>query len=68
MKCPHCGKRINAAKVLGAAGGAAGTGKAKARSSEQAKAAALQRWATKKKANVEMRDAPGAPSRKHSGQ
>lgn len=51
MKCPHCGKRINAAKLLGAKGGAAGKGKAKARSSEQAKAAALKRWATQSVVN-----------------
>lgn len=51
MKCPHCGKRINAAKLLGAKGGAAGKGKAKARSSEQAKAAALKRWAAQSVVN-----------------
>lgn len=53
MKCPHCGKRINVAKLLGAKGGAAGTGKSKARTSEQARAAAKARWAAKREANDE---------------
>ena len=44
MKCPHCGKPINPAALLGSAGGKAGTGKAKARTSEQARAAVLARW------------------------
>ena len=58
MKCPHCGKRINAAKLLGAKGGAAGKGSAKARSSEQARAAALAGWekrkAAKREANTQV--------------
>jgi hypothetical protein len=44
MKCPHCGKRINAGKLLGSVGGKSGTGKAKARTSEQARAAAMKSW------------------------
>lgn len=48
MKCPHCKKTIPQkliAKAMGAKGGAAGTGKKKARSSEQARAAINARWA-----------------------
>ena len=60
MKCPHCGKRINPAKLLGSAGGKAGSGKAKARSPEQARAAALKSWevrrAAKAKANDKLTD------------
>ena len=41
--CPHCGGAINPAKMLGAKGGKI-TGKSKARSTEQARAAALARW------------------------
>lgn len=46
MKCPHCGKQINAAKLMGAKGGTSGKGKAKARTPEQARAAAQARWST----------------------
>jgi hypothetical protein len=42
-------KKNPAAVALGRLGGAAGVGKAKARSSEQAKAAALARWSKNKK-------------------
>lgn len=48
MKCPNCGARINPAAVMGAKGGKA-TGKAKARTSAQARAAVLARWAKRKK-------------------
>jgi hypothetical protein len=54
MKCLHCGKRINPAKLLGAKGGAAGTGKAKARTSEQASAAAKAMWAARRAATGSM--------------
>lgn len=46
MKCPHCGKTITAhraAALLGARGGRA-TGPRKARTSEQARKAALASW------------------------
>lgn len=48
-KCPHCGKAINPAVMLGAAGGKA-KGAAKARSPEQARAAALARWSRRRAA------------------
>ncbi|MHC1763750.1 MAG: hypothetical protein AB9869_05500 [Verrucomicrobiia bacterium] len=50
--CPHCGKPIDegwilrtAARIRGAVGGRAGTGKSKARSRAQARKAVLTRWA-----------------------
>ena len=52
MKCPHCGKRINVAKLLGAKGGSAGTGAAKARTSEQARAAANKSWEVRRAAKA----------------
>lgn len=48
VPCPHCGKPINPAQLLGALGGAKGgktTGQTKARSSASARAAAVARWA-----------------------
>jgi len=53
MNCPHCNKRLPAhivdLKAAGSAGGKA-TGPRKARTSEQARAASLARWAKKKPA------------------
>ena len=68
MKCPHCGKRINAAKLLGSAGGKAGSGKAKARSPEQARAAALKSWEVRRaaKAKANNRDVPTPVSNQKS--
>ena len=43
--CPQCGHVSNPAAEMGRAGGKSGTGKAKARTSEQARSAALKRWA-----------------------
>jgi hypothetical protein len=43
MKCPHCGKRINPAKLLGAKGGST-KGASKARDPEKMRAAAKARW------------------------
>ena len=51
IACPHCGKPINPAALLGAVGGKAGKGKSKARSSEQARAAVLERWKKVKATN-----------------
>ena len=52
MKCPHCGKKlpkvIDAAKA-GRLGGSAGRGASKARTSDQARAAALAMWAKRRK-------------------
>lgn len=48
MKCPHCGKSIDPAAVMGAKGGKA-SGAVKARSSEQMRAAAMVRWSKAKK-------------------
>jgi hypothetical protein len=60
MKCPHCGKkleddmlleRIDPAKIVSAANrmmGRRGRGPVKARSPEQARAAAQTRWANAK--------------------
>ena len=62
MKCPHCGKRINPAKLLGSAGGKAGTGEAKARTSKQARAAALKSWEARRAAKAKA-NAPGDPRR-----
>lgn len=47
MKCPHCQKNISPktiAKHFASKGGASGTGKAKARTSEQARASVTVRW------------------------
>ena len=44
MNCPHCGKTISPAAMMGKLGGAAGTGKVKARASAQARRAVLARW------------------------
>jgi hypothetical protein len=44
MKCPHCGKRINPAALLGAKGGST-KGASKARDPEKMRAAARARWA-----------------------
>jgi hypothetical protein len=51
MKCPYCGKKLP--KVIDAAeagrkGGKAGRGASKARTSEQARAAARALWAKRK--------------------
>lgn len=46
-KCPHCGKPINAAKMFASIGGSV-KGKSKARTSEQARAAVMARWAKAK--------------------
>jgi hypothetical protein len=52
MKCPHCGGDIvSAIKAIASANGRKGgksTGKAKARSSEQARRAVMARWSKKK--------------------
>jgi hypothetical protein len=51
MKCPKCGYRIpakKAAAMMGSKGGKA-TGKRKARTSEQARAAVMARWAKSEK-------------------
>jgi hypothetical protein len=48
MKCPHCGKHINPAAMLGSAGGKT-KGATKARDPEKMRAAALKRWAAVKK-------------------
>lgn len=57
-------KRKNPAAVaLGRRGGKAGTGEAKARTSEQARAAALARWKTKKVTgpqNEKLCNSPGS--------
>jgi len=50
LYCPVCKKEVEPEHfscVSGAKGGAAGTGKAKARSSDQARAAVCIRWAKK---------------------
>ena len=50
MWCPGCKREVGSehfACVSGAKGGASGTGRAKARSSEQARAAAEARWKRK---------------------
>lgn len=52
MKCPHCGKLLpNVVNVreIGRKGGVAGRGAAKARTSEQARAAVAAREAKRKK-------------------
>ncbi len=48
MKCPNCGHRIKPAAIMGAKGGQA-TGSKKARTPEQARAAAMARWGKVKK-------------------
>jgi hypothetical protein len=52
MKCPHCGGDIaSAIKAIASANGRKGgkaTGKAKARTSEQARKAVMTRWNKKK--------------------
>lgn len=48
IKCPKCGTKINAAKLFASKGGSA-TGPTKARTPEQARAAAMVRWAKKGK-------------------
>jgi hypothetical protein len=45
ITCPNCGHDIPAAAILGAKGGFAGVGKAKARTRKQARNAARARWA-----------------------
>jgi general stress protein YciG len=51
MKCPHCGKKINAAALMGAKGGKA-SGASKARDPEKMRAAALLRWEKKRAHDV----------------
>jgi hypothetical protein len=54
MKCPCCGKAVSKSHFScqsGAKGGAAGTGKSKARSSEQARANVMKRWEKRKDKN-----------------
>jgi hypothetical protein len=55
MKCPHCGRRINPAAVLGAVGGRA-AGARKARDPAKMRAAALKRWADHKISLVKKDD------------
>jgi hypothetical protein len=55
LACPHCGKPINVPALMRAAGGKAGRGKAKARSSEQARAAVMARWNKVKKKRLAAR-------------
>ncbi len=45
MKCPHCEKTLTR-KQVAAMMGSMGKGKAKARTSEQARSAVLKRWET----------------------
>jgi hypothetical protein len=47
LHCPKCGADVS--KVFAAAGGKAGTGTVKARTSAQARAAVEARWAKRKK-------------------
>jgi hypothetical protein len=53
------------AQALGRLGGKAGTGKAKARTSEQARAAVMQRWKRKRAQEMTPRsvDKPSAKAR-----
>jgi hypothetical protein len=53
------------AQALGKLGGKAGTGKAKARTSDQARAAVMQRWKRKRAQEVTPRsvDKPSAEAR-----
>jgi hypothetical protein len=46
LRCPKCGADVS--KVFASAGGKAGTGASKARTSEQARAAINARWAKRK--------------------
>jgi hypothetical protein len=51
MNCPHCGKWLPDAinvREIGSKGGKAGRGASKARTSEQARAAARALWAKRK--------------------
>lgn len=52
LTCPKCGADVS--KVFASAGGKAGTGAAKARTSEQARAAINARW-TKRKTKQRQR-------------
>ena len=52
MRCPCCGKDVELSHFAcqsGKSGGKGGSGKAKARTSEQARKAALVRWAKDRK-------------------
>lgn len=54
MNCPHCKKRLPASYVDTRAAGSKGgktTGATKARSTEQARAAVMARWAKRKKSD-----------------
>jgi hypothetical protein len=64
MKCPHCKKSLKSHFVaLGKKGGKA-KGASKARTSEQASAAAKARW-VKKKANATAQTPPDSGTKNH---
>jgi len=61
-RCPCCDEEVNEehfACVSGAKGGAAGVGESKARTSEQARAAALIRWGKGDRMRGGLKDVKG---------